>query len=117
MAKAVDNYDCTKCGACCISDWTPPTSYATVSQSDLRRLLTVIDSTVIDETVASRASTGQAMRTRVNEQGLHACVALGGTVGECVSCEVYEHRPDVCRTFQANSPQCEASRKLLGIDD
>ena len=38
------------------------------------------------------------------------CVALEGTIGECVSCTIYEDRPAVCRTFEMASNDCLRAR-------
>ena len=39
------------------------------------------------------------------------CIALQGTVGACVSCKIYEARPQACRNFQPGSPLCLEARQ------
>lgn len=44
------------------------------------------------------------------------CTGLKGTVGENVSCRLYENRPDSCRQFEAGSDRCHAVRRAFGIE-
>lgn len=49
------------------------------------------------------------------------CIALQGTVGDAVSCGIYEQRPSVCREvtpaweFGAPNPQCDKARLAYGL--
>jgi Fe-S-cluster containining protein len=49
------------------------------------------------------------------------CVALGGTIGESVACEVYELRPSPCRDFVPSwmdgvqNERCDAARAAHGM--
>jgi uncharacterized protein len=49
------------------------------------------------------------------------CVALGGTLGVNVGCDVYERRPSPCREFAPSweagvpNPACDAARRHLGL--
>lgn len=45
-----------------------------------------------------------------------SCTALDGTIGEEVSCRVYENRPRMCRSFEAGSDRCHAVRRAYGIE-
>jgi Fe-S-cluster containining protein len=54
------------------------------------------------------------------EQGGKPCIALQGTVGECVSCSIYENRPNPCRDFPAIidgkiNPECNRLRLMKGL--
>jgi uncharacterized protein len=40
------------------------------------------------------------------------CAALGGTVGHCVRCHIYEWRPGPCRELEAASDACNRARAL-----
>ena len=43
------------------------------------------------------------------------CIALAGTVGVDVGCQVYEHRPEPCREVQAGDSQCLKARARHGL--
>lgn len=45
-----------------------------------------------------------------------ACTALDGTIGEQVSCRVYEERPRICHLFEAGSDKCHALRRAFGLE-
>jgi len=51
----------------------------------------------------------QHIKTKVVD-GQQRCIFLKGTVGECVSCLVYEHRPAVCREFDPGGEECLEAR-------
>jgi Fe-S-cluster containining protein len=44
------------------------------------------------------------------------CTALDGTIGEQVSCRVYEERPRICHLFEAGSDKCHALRRAFGLE-
>ncbi len=49
------------------------------------------------------------------------CIALRGTVGESVSCSIYDARPSACRDLKMSwedgspNPQCDRARALYGL--
>jgi Fe-S-cluster containining protein len=43
------------------------------------------------------------------------CCALRGTVGQSVSCSIYQDRPRACQQFQPGSPLCLEARKALNL--
>lgn len=43
------------------------------------------------------------------------CVALEGTIGECVSCSIYELRSTTCREFEAGDERCQQAREGHGL--
>ncbi len=45
-----------------------------------------------------------------------ACAALDGTIGERVSCRIYEQRPRICHLFEAGSDKCHALRRAFGLE-
>jgi len=45
------------------------------------------------------------------------CVALNGEVGVKVSCAIYEHRPNVCRSFRPNTPDCAKVRRYFHLEE
>lgn len=109
--------DCTRCGACCVSNWDLET-YVGVSEKDQDRLLPIFDEEELDRLVGHRHDRWQAsLRTKENVQGHITCIALDGRVGECVSCSIYESRPDACRHFKSGSLECRAAREEAGLTD
>jgi uncharacterized protein len=49
------------------------------------------------------------------------CIALHGKIGECVSCEIYEHRSNPCRDFPFSwdhgvaHDRCDKARAKYGL--
>lgn len=43
------------------------------------------------------------------------CVALAGTVGENVSCQIYMQRSSSCKEVQAGDAQCNKARSAHGL--
>ncbi|WP_116472517.1 YkgJ family cysteine cluster protein [Zobellella maritima] len=67
------------------------------------------------------ALTEPVNHTRLAMQGSNhprpRCVALEGTVGDCVSCSIYPNRPSPCRQFEANDADgaCNRARAAYGL--
>jgi Fe-S-cluster containining protein len=53
--------------------------------------------------------------TKVDPAGHCVCVALRGTVGNRVSCAIYERRPNECRKLDAGSAACLKARRQAGV--
>jgi len=104
-----DDYDCVRCGACCVSDYDA-VDYVHLNQDDLNRL----DPDEYDFYVYTDATYGRtqcSMQTARDSQDNCRCKALEGTVGKQVSCAIYDRRPKVCRRFAAESFACDSARK------
>ena len=43
------------------------------------------------------------------------CAALSGEIGTCVSCKIYETRPDICRNFVKGDDTCHLAREEAGL--
>jgi hypothetical protein len=49
------------------------------------------------------------------------CIALDGTIGECVRCSIYEQRSSVCREFEFSwqngkpNERCDKARQAWGL--
>lgn len=49
------------------------------------------------------------------------CIALAGTIGEKVTCTIYEDRPSPCRAFSVSwengihNPDCDRARAVYGL--
>lgn len=111
----MSDYDCMKCGACCVSAYEDE-SYVHLTSNDVCQLSEVdIENYVIG--VEDGPLGKFAMATTISE-GSCRCSALSGSVGVRVSCSIYERRPAACRKFTAGSTLCDiARREILGISD
>lgn len=102
--------DCEKCGACCVAFNGEP----------YRALVSDIEKDKIPEFakkwIFHSSEAGDAIRTKINADGLSVCRALDGVVGQSVQCVVYETRPMTCRQFTEESKNCHKNRSLAGID-
>ena len=103
------NLDCRTCGACCYGD----EMWIHVMASDDERLG---DHGVHHLTVLTQHGRGYFARSMKMVDG--RCVAFRDRLadGGC-GCSIYETRPDICRAFQAGSPDCLAARRRRGITD
>jgi hypothetical protein len=43
------------------------------------------------------------------------CIALSGTVGQRVSCTIYDQRPSPCRAVMPGDPYCQRARARHGL--
>ena len=106
-----DRFDCRTCGACCGPLDDAP-AYVALSARDAARLPApyATDAVVRDDDGSALATTRCG--------GATVCVALRGTVGEAVTCAIYDDRPRGCRLFRPGSRICRIVRTLrLGVDD
>jgi len=108
--KAVEHNPCRDCGACCsafrVSFYWAEADDATGGGVPVR--LTV------------RAN-GLRRAMRYTDARSRRCIALRGTTGRRVLCNIYERRPSVCRNFEpswkAGSPNdlCDKARAFFGL--
>jgi len=91
--------DCMSCGACCAHKWSWPI---------LRR-----DHSDADGIPRDMLREDYPLMKTVNNR----CVALDGTIGECVSCSIYQHRPQACAQFVAGAPLCLEARAAVGFKE
>ena len=92
-----NEYDCTKCGACCCFKWSWPVlrrdrSDATNIPKEMQR-----EDYPLMKTIDGR------------------CVALKGEMGDKVCCKIYNDRPNSCRKFTPGSELCKEARKKFDI--
>lgn len=99
--------DCMTCGACCASFvCVDVASDSAVSSKDCWEI-TREDKSGDEYTVD---------RYIKRKETDFSCTALEGTIGENVSCRVYEDRPRMCRKFEAGSDRCHAVRRAYGLE-
>jgi len=112
----MEEYDCVRCGACCISDWDVE-AYVYVDDADIKRLkLAYSDRTVKQLLACEDDIYERGLATKTNHQGHVVCTALRGSVGGQCSCRIYDARPRACRRFKPGSQECLAARDEAGID-
>jgi uncharacterized protein len=101
--------DCARCGSCCYGDemWIHVMAADDVVLGDdnVERL------TVLTEH-------GRGYRSRSMKMVAGRCIALRDDLGDGrPGCSIYGIRPDICRTFCAGSPDCQAARRRRGGAD
>ena len=118
-----DEPECKTCGACCVGtegDFVPVTAL------DKRRLptkylkkLQLTESNTVGSDSAVRlcaSSPDVPYGFGLKRFGIHqACVALKGTLGKDISCDIYAQRPEFCRTFERGGDDCRARRAELFV--
>ncbi|MDP3274871.1 MAG: YkgJ family cysteine cluster protein [Deltaproteobacteria bacterium] len=106
-------YDCMTCGACCCnSRENIAEGYRDYVQVTRRDSLLRDKSQIKSLAVVNRA--GEIHLRLVGEE--QRCVALSGTLGASVSCDIYALRPTGCRKVEAGDSYCRQVRRERGID-
>lgn len=101
---------CLSCGACC--------AHFRVSFHWLETNVAPDGLTPVEFTVPV---TGHRVAMRGTEGRSPRCIALDGTIGDSVSCSIYEQRASPCRSFQAawadGQPNefCDKARAAHGL--
>jgi hypothetical protein len=98
-------FDCQACGACCAHfrvsfyngecDFNPSGSVPTELVETVNPFLVCMKGT---------------------QQKSPRCVALEGTIGVSVACQIYPLRSSTCRNFNAGSEACLKARNAHGLD-
>lgn len=108
-----DEPECTTCGACCTTKTNDGSTYVPVTALDRRRLPGKYQKklqAVIDEDTQALALDGEQALGLKRFGDRYACVALKGTLGKDISCDVYAQRPEFCRAFERGSKECRERR-------
>lgn len=107
----IDNYDCTQCGACCVSDFDS-VDYVHLLEQDIDRMTDDEQERFIyvEQTYGKSQS---SMRTCRDRKGNCRCAALTGEIGVEVACSIYERRPNVCRNFEPGTDICDYARQQV----
>lgn len=108
-ATAPAEYDCRRCGACCLSP-DGSDGYVILQGNEPERLRLLGLPLVSD----GGGQTCLGTRPREGRDGM-ACVAFEGAVGWTCGCTVYEERPERCRRFEVGSAHCRFARLLAGL--
>jgi Fe-S-cluster containining protein len=101
-----DAVDCKTCGACCTAQ-PGVNAYVPVTALDRRRLPTKYQRKVQD---VEDGDTPFALGLKRFAER-YACVALKGTLGKDISCDVYSQRPDFCRALERGGDECLSRRR------
>ena len=89
---------CQPCGACCSYSRNWPRF--TIEDD---AALNLIPEKFVNERLSGMRCVGER------------CSALTGKIGEATACEIYEIRPDVCRTCLPGDPECAMARRKFGL--
>jgi Fe-S-cluster containining protein len=100
-----DDFDCVRCGACCVATTRATEGYVDLTARDLR---------LLPPAYRARAArmTPPRMPTRVRGAAT-TCAALRGTLGRRVACAIYDARPTGCRKLRPGSRACRILRELV----
>jgi Fe-S-cluster containining protein len=52
----------------------------------------------------------KAIGLKQNEDGVHVCHALDGTIGGGAHCSIHDNKPQLCREFVPGNEQCLLAR-------
>jgi len=104
-----NDLDCQSCGACCKAHPSyEGMNYVRIYNEDAQRMTPEQRQ---QYTVKLRGG-AHAMRLVEDKR----CAALDGEIGSCVSCRIYDNRPEVCRNFERGDDSCRFARMEAGID-
>ena len=95
--------NCLTCGLCCCAS-SGQDRFCNVTKEDIKRLprkyrLKVLHPSIFD--IVANAFDGHTVDSALGTKSSETyttCVALIGLVGHSVKCDVYDVRPEVCRT-------------------
>ncbi len=102
MLQSAPPSDCTRCGVCCFSELD---DYIRVSGDDHARLGEASEA-YVHFTHSPIAGTRAFMNMMKRPEGRSHCSALRETSDGQFLCQVYEHRPTICRELERGSPEC-----------
>jgi len=98
---------CNECGICCTTNLEfGRGGYVQLTEADYARLPEKYRLKVVLE---SDLNVDRLGIKGTPETG-YRCTALKGIPNHKTSCDIYEQRPTVCRTFERGSPDCRKER-------
>jgi len=103
-------YDCCRCGACCLSS-TPQEGYVELSAAEAHRLRS------LSLPIVASAGEGEHLGTEPYDGpgGVRACIGFEGAPGFPCACRIYADRPAKCREFEMGSAACRTARLRAGL--
>lgn len=103
--------ECKSCGACCVGH-TSDGDFVPVTALDRKRLPTKY----VKKLQAIEPVEDGPYAFGLKRFGDHeACIALKGTLGKAITCDVYATRPEFCRQFERGSDECRDRRREVFI--
>jgi len=108
----MSEFDCRRCGACCIS-WEDQETYCDVLEADKRRLSkSFVEKNIIDGAIRTKWKQIRSGPLRGFE--MNSCAALRGSVMHRVCCSIYENRPKTCRVaVKPGDRVCKEIRRVF----
>jgi Fe-S-cluster containining protein len=104
------DYDCRRCGACCLSP-APLPGYVELTATEARhfrlRSLPVVAGPNGSEYLGTEPYDGPG--------GSRACIGFEGAPGFPCACRIYAERPAKCCDFEMGSAACRAARLRAGL--
>lgn len=101
-------FDCQSCGACCRAHPNyEGANYVRIYDEDAERM-------------TQKQRQLYTVKLRGNKHAMRLvgdkrCAALEGEIGGCVSCRIYDNRPEVCRNFERGDDSCRFARMEAGL--
>lgn len=102
------DYDCCRCGACCLSQ-RPEPGYVELTAVEAERL--AVSLPLVQ--VANKHFLGTEPYD--GPGGVHACIGFSGAPGFPCACHIYDDRPQKCRDFEMGSAACRTARLHAGL--
>lgn len=115
--------DCQSCGACCKAHPNyEGRSYVKIYDQDFERLTDEQrEKYTVTIPLGSSEASGYSYLDNWLQRGAmrlvedKKCAALTGEIGNCVGCDIYDNRPDVCRGFEKGDDSCHFARMEAGL--
>jgi len=97
---------CVQCGACCAS-FRVSFYWGETTAHENGTVPTELTEPVSPHHVCMKGTSQKPVR----------CIALDGTIGTQVSCNIYTLRSSTCREFEAGTEDCAKARKMHGMPE
>lgn len=105
--KHVSFPDCRTCGLCCSALYSVQLTRSDPTSEEHFWDITIEGQNdkeiVVDRVLRRNSQTGR-------------CLSLSGEIGKDVKCEIYEQRPQACRSLEADSDACHSLRRSFGME-
>lgn len=108
-ATAGADYDCRRCGACCLAA-VATDGYVALADDEAARLRALAL-----PVVSMKEMLYLGTQEYDGPGGGCACVAFDGAPGFPSGCVIYEDRPEKCRQFEMGSVACRRARLRVGL--